>query len=146
MMVGQIPTLKGTKTDASSATIAIDSRTVAALRAHRKQQAQEQLAWGEAYTPSDLVFTAEGGGPVNPTAFLRRFQRLSKRAGLRVVRVHTLRHAYASALLRSGTPMKVISDRLRHSGIGITADLYTHLAPELDREHAEAGAAFIDGS
>jgi site-specific recombinase XerD len=62
------------------------------------------------------------------------------------VRVHTLRHAYASALLRSGAPMKVISERLRHSGLSTTADLYTHLAPELDREHTEAGAALIDGS
>jgi hypothetical protein len=32
---------------------------------------------GEVYTASDLVFTAEGSGPLNPTAFLRRFQRLA---------------------------------------------------------------------
>jgi hypothetical protein len=41
--------------------------------------------------------------------------------------------------------MKVISERLRHAGIGIAADLYTHMAPELDRSAAETGAAFILG-
>jgi len=42
--------------------------------------------------------------------------------------------------------MKTISERLRHAGIGITADLYTHLSPEVDRAAAEAGAALLQGS
>ena len=57
-----------------------------------------------------------------------------------------MRHGYASALLAAGVPMKVISERLRHAGIGITADLYTHVSPELDRAAAESGAAFILGT
>jgi integrase len=141
------PTLTGTtKTDSSAATIAVDAGTVAALRAHRTKQKQEER-WGEeAYAPSDLVFTAEAGGPLSPTGFLRRFQRLARHAGLRPIRVHAMRHSYASALLAGGLPMKVISDRLRHAGIGITSDLYVHLSAELDKASAEAGAAFILGS
>ena len=60
--------------------------------------------------------------------------------------IHDLRHSYASALLSAGLPMKVISERLRHAGLAITADLYTHMAPEVDRAAAETGAAFILGS
>jgi integrase len=116
------------------------------LKAHRKQQLTERLAWGEAWTDTGLVFIDEGGSPIHPTRFLRAFQSAARAAGLRPIRVHDLRHSYASWLMASGVPMKVISERLRHAGIGITADLYTHMSEEVERAHAEAGAAFILGS
>jgi integrase len=140
------PTITETKSDSSAAEIAIDSATVTALREHRRRQLEEKLAAGPAYATSDLVFVDELGAPIHPDAFLRRFQSLARRAGLRPVRVHDMRHGYASALLAAGLSMKVISERLRHAGIGITADLYTHLSPEVDRAAAESGAAFILGN
>ena len=46
--------------------VALDSATVAALRAHRKHQATEQLAYGPAYEKSGYVFTWEDGRPIRP--------------------------------------------------------------------------------
>ncbi len=46
---------------------------------------------------------------------------------MRAIRLHDLRHTSASLALNAGIPMKVVSDRLGHSTIAITADLYTHV-------------------
>jgi integrase len=146
VLVGRELTISSVKSDGSAAELAIDAATVAALRQHRAQQLEEQMAERQVYDGSTgLVFLDEVGAMISPDAFLRRFKRKSREAGLREVRLHDVRHSYASALLSAGLPMKVISERLRHSGLSITADLYTHLAPEVDRAAAETGAAFILG-
>jgi integrase len=148
VMLGGKPTVTETKSDASSAEIAIDATTIAALRDHRKAQSREIEAMtldGLDYVASGLVFTEEDGSPIHPDRFLRAFKSAAKRANLRPIRIHDLRHSYASALLSADVPMKIISERLRHAGIGITADLYTHLAEDVDRAAAEQGAVFILG-
>jgi len=144
-MVGRVPTITSVKSDASAAQLPLDPATVAAFRRHKKQQAEDRLAWGEHYVPSGLVFTEEDGAPIHPDRFLRAFKRHALEAGLRPITIHNVRHSYASALLSSGQPMKVISERLRHAGIAITADRYAHLSPDLERASAEAGAAYILG-
>lgn len=142
-MVGRVPTITSVKCAASAAKMPLDPTTVTALRRHKKQQAEEQLAWGRNYVSSGLVFCEENGEAIHPDRFLRAFKRHARTAGLRPITIHTVRHSYASALLSFGQPMKVISERLRHAGIAITADRYTHLSPDLERSSAEAGAAFI---
>lgn len=51
--------------------------------------------------------------------------------------IHGLRHSHASILLRAGTPLKVASEALGHSSVAITADLYTHVLGELQRDAAD---------
>ncbi|MFQ5574516.1 MAG: tyrosine-type recombinase/integrase [Terriglobia bacterium] len=58
-----------------------------------------------------------------------------RRAGLRRIRLHDLRHGYASLLLASGENIKFVQDQLGHSSAQITLDVYAHLMP-----HATAGA------
>jgi hypothetical protein len=146
VLIGNVPTLKPRpKSDASAGDIAIDAETISILQAHRARQNEERLAAGELWTDSGLVFTDELGRPLHPETVLRRFQRLAVQAGLRPCRLHSLRHAYASALLDAGVPLEAISKRLRHAGISVTNDLYLHLTGKLDREIADAGAAYILG-
>lgn len=59
-------------------------------------------------------------------------------------RFHGLRHTSASLGLTAGVAMKVVSERLGHSAIAITADLYTHVAPVVDKEAADAIARLTD--
>ena len=61
---------------------------------------------------------------------------MTKKAGLQGIRLHDLRHTHASLLLGEGVHLKVVSERLGHSGIAITADLYSHVMPGLQREAA----------
>ena len=57
-------------------------------------------------------------------------------SGLKNVRFHDLRHAHASLMLRTGANPKVISERLGHSSIAITMDIYSHVMPGLQEEAA----------
>jgi integrase len=125
------------KTDKSRRTVPIPRSAVEVLRAHRIQQAAEQLAAGEAWRDSDLVFTTEVGTPLEPRNVLRRFETLAQRAGLRDVHLHTLRHSTASFLLAAGTHTKVVQEHLGHSSYAITADIYSHVAPAQRREAAD---------
>jgi integrase len=110
---------------------------VEALRDHRKRQAAEQLAAGHLWRPTGLVFTTEIGTPLEPRNVLRRFEALAERAGLTGVHLHTLRHSAASFLLAAGTHTKVVQEHLGHSSYAITADIYSHVAPQQKREAAD---------
>jgi len=59
--------------------------------------------------------------------------RLLKSAGVRRVRLHDLRHTYASLLLLAGEPMLYVKEQLGHSTVQVTVDLYGHVRPGLNR-------------
>lgn len=133
------------KTDRGRRTIAIDPVTVAALRSWRAKQAEERLAAGPAWQDSDHVFTWEDGQPFHPNVITRTFKRLAKNAGLQPIRLHALRHSYATAAIEAGVDVKVLSERLGHASIGITLDIYGHVLERQDAAAADAAAAFILG-
>ena len=83
---------------------------------------------------------------LRPEWVRRRFQELSKAAGLPTLHLHDLRHSAATLALSSNVPMKVVSDRLGHSTMRVTADVYSHVTTELDRDAVERVAARIDAS
>lgn len=74
---------------------------------------------------------------VHPRNDLRSFALLLKRAGLRRVRLHDLRHTTASLLVAQGVPARVVMEILGHSQISITMNLYSHVVPEVSREAAD---------
>lgn len=126
--------------------MAIDPSSVDALRAWRKAQLAERIAWGPAWTDSGRVFTREDGTPIRPGWASVRFAALAARAGLPPIRFHDLRHGTATMLLAAGQPIKVISERLGHATSAFTADVYTEVAEELDAAAAVAIAAYIPRS
>jgi integrase len=73
------------------------------------------------------------------------FQAAARKAKLPVIPLHGLRHSYATAGLEAGVPMKVMQERLGHSSLAITADLYTHVRPQVDQEAADRTAVYIFG-
>jgi len=146
VMVGRTPTLvHDTKSASSRRTFELDPATVAALRAHRTRQLAERLRWGEAWTHSGLVFTGEEGTMLDPDWVTKQFRRLAKAAGLPLIRLHDLRHSYASSALAAGVPIEVLSKRLGHSRISITQDVYVHTNERQDREAANLAARAILG-
>jgi integrase len=136
----------GPKTAKSGRDIGLDPQTVAALRSHRAQTARERMAWGSAHQQNDLVFTREDGSPYHPDVLTKTFQRTARAAGLPVIRLHDLRHSFATAALEAGVPLKVVSDRLGHASISITGDVYSHVRPEVDQEAANMVANLILGA
>ena len=79
----------------------------------------------------------------SPDDVSRQFKLLSKRVGLPVKRLHDLRHGSASLQLAAGVPIAVVSQRLGHSTISLTADTYSHLLEGVGRDAAERAAALV---
>jgi integrase len=125
------------KTEKSRRVVPLPRSAVEVLRAHQMRQAAERVAANEVWRDSGLVFTSEIGTPLEPRNVLRRFELLAGRAGLRGVHLHTRRHSTASFLLAAGTHTKVVQEHLGHSSYAITADIYSHVAPEQKREAAD---------
>lgn len=131
------------KSDAGGRTIALDAGTVAVLRAHRRGQLEARLAWGSAWVDSGRVFTREDGSELHPASITDRFQAISASVNLPPIRLHDLRHGAASLMLAAGVDMKIVSETLGHSSLGITADTYTSVFPEVAAAAAEATAAMV---
>ena len=85
----------------------------------------------------DFVFIRQDGNPINPNAITLAFRRIIKKAGLRRIRIHDLRHTHATLMLKAGIHPKVVSERLGHANIGITLDIYSHVLPGLQEVAAE---------
>jgi integrase len=133
------------KTAKGRRSLALDPVTVAALRRHRAQQAEERIAAGPLWQDSGLVFTWPDGSPVHPQRFSSWFEQHARAAGLPRIRLHDVRHSYATAALAAGIPAKVVSERLGHANIAITMDTYSHVLPGLDEQAAGTVARLILG-
>jgi integrase len=130
------------KTERSRRLVALDRQTVNVLREHRRQV--EAAVGGSGKVDKDaLVFAAPDGAPIHPALFGYRFQRLIKDAGVRRIRFHDLRHMHATHALRAGVHPKIVSERLGHSSISITLDIYSHALPSMQKEAAETIAALV---
>ncbi len=90
---------------------------------------------GSDYQTFDLVFANETGSPFTKQHIrLLHFQPLLAKAGLPKIRLHDLRHLCASLLLADGVSPKVIQERLGHSSISITLDIYSHILPSMQSD------------
>jgi integrase len=108
-------------------TVTLPAFAVEALRRYKKQQAEELLALGVRQGRETLVCGRYDGSPKSPLALTQEFARyVTRTRDIPRVTFHGLRHSHATELLRSGVPLKVVSERLGHAGIAITADLYSH--------------------
>jgi integrase len=125
------------KTDKGRRSISIPSSTLAALRRWSTRQKADRLRWGEDYEDSGLVFTMENGTRLDPRTVSRTFDRLVTAAKVASIRLHDLRHTYATSALASGESVKVVSERLGHASIAITLDVYAHVTPQHDADAAE---------
>ncbi len=124
--------------------IELDGRTVASLRAHRARQAAERLAMGAGFTDQGLVFALPDGRPYQPERFSREFARRLERYDLTRIRLHDLRHTWATLALLAGIPVEIVAERLGHS-VAVCAATYRHVTPAMASGAAEKVAGLIFG-
>ncbi len=79
---------------------------------------------------------------MQPRSLTHEWEKLVARSGLRRIRFHDLRHAHATHLLASGVHPKIASERLGHSSVGITLDLYSHVTKGMQVD----AAALVDAA
>jgi integrase len=133
--------IKEPKTPQSRRTVILPPSLVELFKVYRFDQELLRIQLGIGLNGDDFVFIRPDGSPVNPNAVSLAFRRIIKRAGLKAIRIHDLRHTHASLMLKAGIHPKVVSERLGHANIGITLDLYSHVLPGLQ----EAAAVKFDG-
>ena len=110
-----------------------------ALGAHLDGQMNEMERLGDRYEDRGLVFTTSTGAPINPSNLRQRsFARLLKKAGLRKIRFHDLRHICATLMLSRNIHPKVVQEMLGHANVAITLDRYSHFLPGMGRDAALA--------
>jgi integrase len=133
-------------------TVMLTTRAVAALRAHKKSQAEMRLAMANKWHDLDLVFPEtsnnhgmDAGRIWRPTTFSRLFREAAVKAGVKTT-LHELRHYHATALLRAGVPTRVVADRLGHSTTKLTSDTYQHVLRDSQQAAVDAYEARIEGA
>jgi len=91
----------------------------------------------EGHAGVEWVFCNHGGGHLRRSHFHQKyFKPLLKKAGLPAIRFHDLRHTSATLLLSAGVHPKVVQERLGHSQISVTLDVYSHVLPTMQLEAA----------
>jgi len=125
------------KSARSRRTIALPPSAILLLREHREKQALEWAMLGKTLTDAGLVFCTLEGEPLRPNTITRAWKTLAARCGLPVIRLHDARHTHASIMLKQGIHLKVVQERLGHSSIQITLDIYSHVVPGLQAAAAQ---------
>jgi integrase len=102
--------------------------------------------YGRKYDSWNLVFRTQEGRPVGQNYALRRLRMALKRAGLdESLRLHDLRHHYASILFAQGVDPKIVQEQLGHANLGVTMNVYTHLLPKSRRDASERVWSYLEG-
>jgi integrase len=117
-----------------SRTVALPSLIVDELRRHRVAQAEGLLAAGVRLTDDHHVVAREDGQPLQPRSLTHAFVKFVRGHGLAPIRLHDLRHSHATHMLASGVHPKIAQERLGHSSVSVTIDLYSHVLPGMQAE------------
>lgn len=136
LQVGTEVRYKETKSG-KSRTVALSSTVLAELKRHRLAQAEELLKVGIRPDENSFVVAQVDGKPLKPVSLTHEWTRLLAKTSLPRIRFHDLRHSHATQLLAAGVHPKIASERLGHSTIGITLDLYSHVMPGMQANAAE---------
>ena len=133
---GQEPVFGEPKTAGSKRRVELFPQAVRELRRYKKEQNEQRLAAGEVWQNYNLVCCYANGAPINPASFARAFRGRTRELNI-VGRFHDLRHSHATFLLKHGIHPKVVAERLGHTQIGITMDIYSHVLPSMQKQAAE---------
>jgi integrase len=134
------------KTERGRRRLALDPVTLKALQAHHTRQAEDRQLAGQGYRDRGYVFTWPDGRPLHPDNIAHWFEQHTRAARLPRIRLHDVRHSYATAALKAGISAKVISERLGHASVAFTLQTYGHVTPGMDRDAATTVADLILGS
>ena len=116
--------------------VSLSATVIEELRAHRQRQAEELLRLGIRQSDGTFIYTREDGEAMQPRSLSQAWRLARATMPLPRIRLHDLRHGHATHLLAAGVHPKIASERLGHSRVGITLDLYSHVLPGMQEDAA----------
>lgn len=132
-----------TKTKNGKRSVSLPDETIFALKRHMKLIAEDKRSAENLYQDHDLVVCTSVGTPTSPRNLCRSFYNLIKKANVKRIRFHDLRHTHATLLLLQGVNPKIVSERLGHANVRMTLDTYSHLMPSMQMDTAKNFGRFL---
>jgi len=117
-------------------TIDLPPSCAGVLREYKEKRADERIMLGKVLSKEDPVFAYADGTPFLPSGVSHAFAKLVRQTGVKPIRLHDLRHSHASIMLKKGIHPKVVQERLGHSSIQVTLDIYSDVMPGIQRDAA----------
>lgn len=135
------------KTEGSIRTIIMDESVLKQLKRLKVIQNEWKLANRKHYKDQQFVFTDELGNPQNDKNFRRRFYKLKEKFNVNDgITIHSFRHTHTSLLIESGVEIPEIQERLGHSDIKTTMNIYAHLTKNIKETAAKKFSNFMNGT
>lgn len=140
-----IPYIGDTKNSNSDRILTLDDITVSILKRWKVQQARILLGFGYNVTaPNQLLFSKLDNTHLDVSSPRNRLERICKKNNFKMINIHGFRHTHCSLLFEAGVPMKDVMDRLGHSDIQTTMNIYTHVTKESKNKSAQMFAKYVN--
>ncbi|MCI3029776.1 site-specific integrase [Desemzia sp. C1] len=137
--------IKDPKNEASERTISIDEVTMNVLREWKKVQAVDLLKLGfNANNEVQLLFSNFMNELVDPNHTVRRINLVIEKNALTKITTHGLRHTHCSLMFESGAKPEVVMERMGHSDIQTTMNIYTHVTKKSKDDTAQKFAEYMN--
>lgn len=127
--------LKEPKTESSIRTISVPKEIIFILKQLKKDRLAAKLR-GEK-SDRELIFYDKNLNPIAPDVISKKFKLFLEENNLKHIRFHDLRHSHVTLLIDAKVPIKVISERVGHSNINTTLNIYSHALKEMDQEASD---------
>ena len=136
--------IQSPKTKTSFRTVSVDPGTMQLLKEWRKEQARDYLKLGfNTMQPSQVVFTTYKNEYMQLASVTNRINKIIKKHDLKVITTHGLRHTHCSLLFEAGVSIQEVKERLGHSDIQTTMNIYAHVTEKAREESAEKFASHV---
>ncbi len=126
--VNRVFTLLPPKTRAGRRAVDLPPSLAVYLREYRAKVEGQRAMIGKPLTDSDFVFAQVDGSPLLPGTASQTFRKIIRKTGLNI-RLHDLRHTYASVMIAAGVNVRTLSQSLGHAQVSTTLNVYSHMFP-----------------
>lgn len=133
------------KTFSSNRTISLDVKTIEILKQWQKRQTNYLLAYGQNVSlRNQLIFASKSNNYLALTRFNNVLTRICTLNDLPHLKVHGFRHTHCSLLFEAGLSVKEVQDRLGHSDVQTTLNIYTHVTKKQKDVAAEKFSNYVN--
>ena len=136
--------VKSTKTGVAR-TIKMDDKTMAVMKEWKKRQKKDYLVLGfNTMQPKQLIFSNEMNEYLQPTKTRKWILHIQTKYKLGTITTHGLRHTHCSLLFEAGVSLKEVQDRLGHSDVQTTMNIYAHVTKKAKEEAILKFASYLE--
>ncbi len=134
------------KTKGSIRVVKMDSSVIKLLKSHKVKQNEIKIFTHSQYIDNSFVFAKVSGHPEYIKTIQNRMQRLLKFSGItKQVTPHSFRHTHTSLLIEAGVGIKEIQQRLGHTDIETTMNIYAHMTQNMEEKAAQKFSELMNG-